>query len=35
MDKLRLAGYTAPFSDVEHGVGDYVQNYLVRGFEIY
>ena len=35
MDKLRLAGYMAPFSDVEHGVGDYVQNYLVRGFEIY
>jgi ADP-L-glycero-D-manno-heptose 6-epimerase len=30
MNKLRAAGYTAPFSSLEEGVGDYVQNYLVK-----
>ena len=28
MNKLRAAGYTAPFSSLEEGVGDYVANYL-------
>ena len=28
MNKLRTAGYTAPFSSLEEGVGDYVKNYL-------
>ena len=28
MNKLRTAGYTAPFSTLEEGVGDYVANYL-------
>ena len=28
MNKLRAAGYTAPFSSLEEGVGDYVKNYL-------
>jgi ADP-L-glycero-D-manno-heptose 6-epimerase len=30
MNKLRAAGYTAPFSSLEEGVGDYVANYLVK-----
>lgn len=30
MDKLRLAGYQAPFSSLEAGVEDYVQNFLVK-----
>ena len=30
MNKLRAAGYTAPFSSLEEGVGDYVSNYLVK-----
>ena len=30
MNKLRAAGYTAPFSTLEEGVGDYVANYLVK-----
>jgi len=30
MNKLRTAGYTAPFSTLEEGVGDYVANYLVK-----
>ncbi|MCE2655484.1 MAG: NAD-dependent epimerase/dehydratase family protein, partial [Sediminibacterium sp.] len=30
MNKLRGAGYTAPFSTLEEGVGDYVANYLVK-----
>jgi hypothetical protein len=29
-DLLRAAGYTAPFSSLEEGVGDYVANYLVK-----
>ena len=29
MNKLRAAGYTAPFSSLEEGVGDYVKNYLL------
>ncbi len=28
MDKLRAAGYEAPFTSLEDGVGDYVKNYL-------
>jgi ADP-L-glycero-D-manno-heptose 6-epimerase len=28
MDKLKAAGYTAPFHSLEEGVGDYVRNYL-------
>ena len=31
MNKLRTAGYTAPFSTLEEGVGDYVKNYLFPG----
>lgn len=30
MNKLRTAGYTAPFSSLEEGVSDYVANYLVK-----
>lgn len=30
MQKLRDAGYTAPFSSLEDGVKDYVQNYLMQ-----
>jgi ADP-L-glycero-D-manno-heptose 6-epimerase len=30
MNKLRAAGYTAPFTSLEEGVGDYVANYLVK-----
>jgi ADP-L-glycero-D-manno-heptose 6-epimerase len=30
MKKLRKAGYTAPFSSLEEGVTDYVNNYLVK-----
>lgn len=33
--KLRDAGYTEPFMDVQEGVADYVQNYLDKGFDIY
>ena len=28
MDRLRNAGYTAPFQSLEDGVSDYVKNYL-------
>lgn len=35
MSKLRDAGYTQPFADVEEGVSDYVQNYLANDFSIY
>lgn len=28
MEKLRAAGYTAPFTSLEDGIRDYVQNYL-------
>lgn len=31
MDKLKKAGYTAPFYTLEQGVGDYVRNYLSKG----
>ena len=31
MAKLRAAGYTAPFTSLEEGVGDYVRNYLATG----
>ncbi len=31
MDKLRKAGYTAPFTILEDGVDDYVRNYLRKG----
>jgi len=30
MDRLRAAGYEAPFTSLENGVMDYVQNYLVK-----
>lgn len=30
MDKLRAAGYTAPFTPLEEGIKDYVQNYLLK-----
>jgi ADP-L-glycero-D-manno-heptose 6-epimerase len=30
MDRLRGAGYTAPFTSLEDGVKDYVQNYLMQ-----
>ncbi|MFT4203796.1 MAG: ADP-glyceromanno-heptose 6-epimerase [Chitinophagaceae bacterium] len=29
MDKLRTAGYSAPFYSLEEGIGDYVENYLL------
>jgi len=35
MDKLREAGYEAPFATLEEGAGDYVKNYLARDFAIY
>lgn len=31
MQKLKQAGYTAPFSTLEEGVEDYVVNYLAKG----
>jgi ADP-L-glycero-D-manno-heptose 6-epimerase len=30
MDRLRKAGYTAPFTSLEDGVREYVQNYLAK-----
>lgn len=30
MDRLRAAGYSKPFTSLEDGVKDYVQNYLVK-----
>jgi ADP-L-glycero-D-manno-heptose 6-epimerase len=30
MNRLRAAGYTAPFATLEEGVRDYVQNYLLK-----
>ena len=30
MQKLRSAGYTASFHNLEEGVGDYVRNYLSK-----
>lgn len=30
IDRLRAAGYTAPFTSLEEGIRDYVQNYLVK-----
>lgn len=35
MDKLRTAGYIEPFYTLEEGVKDYVQNYLMKDYEIY
>lgn len=35
MDKLREAGYYADFYDLEDGVKDYVQQYLMREYDIY
>ncbi|MCR4590666.1 MAG: ADP-glyceromanno-heptose 6-epimerase [Lachnospiraceae bacterium] len=35
IEKLRDAGYTGNFSDIEKGVADYVQNYLEKGYEVY
>jgi ADP-L-glycero-D-manno-heptose 6-epimerase len=29
MDRLRQAGYDRPFTSLEDGVADYVQNYLI------
>ena len=31
MDKIRKAGYTAEFTDLETGVDEYVRNYLIPG----
>jgi ADP-L-glycero-D-manno-heptose 6-epimerase len=30
MNKLREAGYTAPFTSLEEGIADYVKNYLLK-----
>jgi ADP-L-glycero-D-manno-heptose 6-epimerase len=30
MDRLRAAGYAAPFMSLEDGVTDYVRNYLAQ-----
>lgn len=35
MEKLRSAGYDAPFYTLEEGVTDYVQNYLMKDHLIY
>lgn len=35
MEKLRVAGYTKEFHDVEAGVSDYVQKYLTKDYAIY
>lgn len=35
MGKLRNAGYSNEFKNLEDGVKDYVQNHLKKGFEIY
>lgn len=35
MDKLRKAGYSERFYSLEDGVTDYVQRYLMKGYEIY
>lgn len=35
MDKLREAGYWGEFYSLEAGIKDYVQNYLMKGFQIY
>lgn len=35
MSKLREAGYKEPFYTLEEGAADYVQNYLMRGMEIW
>jgi len=35
MGKLREAGYTKDFMDIEHGAADYVQNHLEKGYAIY
>ena len=35
MSKLREAGYSEPFYTLEEGAADYVQNYLMRGMEIW
>ena len=31
MNKLRAIGYSKPFTSLEHGVEDYVKNYLIKG----
>lgn len=35
MDKLRNVGYKEEFYSLEDGIKDYVQNYLMKGYEIY
>lgn len=35
MEKLQKAGYTETFYSLEKGVKDYVQNYLMKEYEIY
>lgn len=35
IEKLRNAGYTKDFYSLEDGITDYVQNYLMKGFEHY
>ncbi|BDD03330.1 ADP-glyceromanno-heptose 6-epimerase [Aureibacter tunicatorum] len=34
MDRLREAGYDQPFTSLEDGVKDYVQNYLMKGLAV-
>lgn len=31
MSKLRFIGYSKPFSSLENGVKDYIENYLLKG----
>ena len=35
MEKLRSVGYTDAFYSLEDGTKDYVQNYLIKNYEIY
>jgi ADP-L-glycero-D-manno-heptose 6-epimerase len=35
MSKLRSIGYSKPFSTLEDGVSDYIENHLLRDFTIY
>ena len=35
MSKLREAGYDKEFYSLEDGAKDYVQNYLMKGYETY
>lgn len=35
MSKIRSIGYSKPFTSLEEGVKEYVQNYLMQGMKIY